>query len=66
MRYAKAFDPPLHVQLLLLTSVMDVVQDQARNLWRAVSSAQLKLPSSPPYFTIMLWKEGPRLKFRVE
>ena len=45
MRYAKAFDPPLHLQLLPLTSETDVVQAQARNLWRAVAGAQLELAS---------------------
>ena len=45
MRYAKAFDPPLHVQLLPLISEMDLVQAQARNLWRALSGAQLELAS---------------------
>ena len=45
VRYAAAFDPPLHLQLLPLTSEMDVVQAQARNLWRAVSGAQRELAS---------------------
>ena len=45
VKYATTFDPPLHLQLLPLTSEMDVVQAQARNLWRAVSGAQLELAS---------------------